>query len=458
MRNESLSVKSFYFSTRDLLIMAVLAALGGVSSTYINTIGDAAQAALGFPGATQWAAGLHTIWLVLAMGILRKTGTGTLTGILKGAVELMSGNTHGVIILLINLVAGMLVDFGFLIFQNKRSLGAYLVSGGLSASSNVIVFQLFATLPTNIIAMGAISILTLVATISGVIFSGFVPFFLVNQLIKANVIKLPEKFTRNRQIGWVILAGIFLLAVLLTVYVHSSLRGSQTIQITGAVGKPYEFPSQDFRPEIATRQMDYRGVLTSYSGYPLLEVIEFAQPSSGANTLLIEASDGYAFLISFDELRNNDNILIVQEGQGRNSSFDVVGPESSKAWVRNVVKMSISNAQGLTIKTSSGEIYTFDPEIWLEDMDSTQVSLPGGSQKLQGVPLWKVLSDYVDVDHQSNILVHSDQDSRSFVWQDIKDDESLRIFTVIEDEGYAFVLGTMSGEVYFFPLTEIEVQ
>ncbi len=90
----------FYFSTRDLLIMAVLAALGGVASTYINTLSDAVQAVLGFPGATQWAAGLHVIWIVLAFAITGKPGTGTLTGILKGGVELLSGNSHGIIILL----------------------------------------------------------------------------------------------------------------------------------------------------------------------------------------------------------------------------------------------------------------------------------------------------------------------------------------------------------------------
>jgi len=195
--------------------MAVLAALGGVSSTYVNTIGDAAQAALGFPGSTQWAAGLHTIWIVLAMGILNKTGTGTVMGIVKGTVELMSGNTHGIIILLTNLVAGLLVDFGFFIFRNKRTLPSFLIAGGLSAGSNVLVFQIFATLPTNILAIGAILLLTLVAAISGVLFSGFAPFYLVKALIKANVVKQPIKTTHNRKFGKYVLMGVLIVTVLL---------------------------------------------------------------------------------------------------------------------------------------------------------------------------------------------------------------------------------------------------
>jgi hypothetical protein len=35
--------RRYYFSTRDLLMMAALAALGGVVSTYVNAIGDLFQ-------------------------------------------------------------------------------------------------------------------------------------------------------------------------------------------------------------------------------------------------------------------------------------------------------------------------------------------------------------------------------------------------------------------------------
>jgi energy-coupling factor transport system substrate-specific component len=438
--------------------MSVLAALGGVTSTYVNTIGDATQAALGFPGATQWAAGLHTIWIVLALGILNKTGSGTVMGIVKGAVELMSGNTHGIIILLVNLVAGMLVDFGFLIFRNKRSLAAYLVAGGLAAGSNVLVFQLFATLPANILAMGAILFLTLVAAISGVIFSGIAPFYLVKALTKANVIKRPITAMHNKQIGWYILSGVFVLAILLTVYLRSTLRGTATIQIIGAVSNPYDFPSQENTPENISRQMSYRGVLTEYTGYPLLAIIEYAQPSQEADTLLIEASDGYAFLISFDELKSNPNILAVQQGQGQNATFDMVGPESSKAWIRNVTRITISASQGLELQTMSGDVFTFEPDDWLAEMDSTQVNLPTGTQKLQGVPLWKVIQSIQSDANLTTINALTEQDTHTYDWQAIDGDDSVRIFTVISDEGFQYALGTMSGEVHLFPVTRIKVE
>jgi energy-coupling factor transport system permease protein len=458
LNKEQSSTKTFYFSTRDLLIMAVLAALGGVTSTYVNTIGDATQAALGFPGATQWAAGLHTIWIVLAMGILRKTGSGTVIGILKGAVELMSGNSHGIIILLINLVAGLLVDFGFFIFRDKRSIAPYLVAGALSAGSNVIVFQLFATLPANIVAMSAILILTVVAAISGVIFSGFAPFYLVNALVKANVVKPSEKPYQSRKFGWVILSAVLVLAVLLTQYLRTTLRGTPTITISGAVANSYEFPYPDFSPEQVTREMDYRGLPTKYTGYLLSDVLHHAQPASTADTLLIEAADGYAFLISFDELISNPNILIVGQGRGQNTTFDIVGPESSKAWVRNVVELTISISQGLTIQAPNGEILKFNPDDWLLDMDSTQVKLPSGSQKLQGVPVWKIVEPLVKEQAQTMIHLVAEAETRTYPWTEIQNDDQLRIFTVIEQSGVSFALGRMSGELYLYPLIAIEVK
>ena len=113
--------RRIYFTTRDLLMMAALAALGGVVSTYVNAIGDLFQSVLGFAGTTQWAAGLHVLWLTLAVGLTRKQGAGTITGLLKGGVELLTGNTHGLLVVLVDIVAGLLVDLGFLPFRKKDS-------------------------------------------------------------------------------------------------------------------------------------------------------------------------------------------------------------------------------------------------------------------------------------------------------------------------------------------------
>ena len=451
------SKNRFYFTTRDLLIVAVMAALGGVTSTYINALSDVVHAFLGFPGGSQWAAGLHVIWIVLAMGMIQKPGAGIIAGLLKGAVELMSGNSHGVIILLINLVAGLLVDFGFLIFTKKRSLLPYLLAGGLASGSNVLVFQLFATLPQNILGLTAIFILFFVALVSGVIFAGLIPYQLLITLEKANVIKVKEKPQHNKKHVWLILLGVLILAALFAVFLRISNQGSPTIQVLGAVDSSWEFPSEENTIDIVTRKMDYRGVMTEYSGYPLLEIVQFANPHQDADTLLIEASDGYAFLISFEELQNNENILLVKQGRGKDASFDVVGPASSKAWIRKVDNLTIIAANQLTIRDASQKTHDFLPDEWTAVMDSTQINLDSGSEKLQGVAVWRVVEKFSAGKSPSEVIFSSPETTLSLPWAEIEGNDNLRIFTRIEGERISYLLARMSGEVLITPLSAIEI-
>ena len=322
----------------------------------------------------------------------------------------------------------------------------------------MLVFQIFATLPQNILGLTAIIVLFLVALASGLVFAGILPYLLVNALSKAGVVKIPERTIQKRKIGWWILLGVSIIAVSTAVYLRVNLQGPQTIQIEGAVENPYAFPDKDFSIEEITREMDYRGVMTEYLGYPLIEIIENANPKHDADTLLIEAFDGYAFLISFEELKTNPNILLVQGGKGKNASFDIVGPESSKAWVRNVSSFSVIQAEGLTITTPTGERDQFVPDMWVSDMESTQIALPNGSQKLQGVPLWKVIEENVIESLPNTVIFKSESEPFELSWSDIQGNDELRIFSIIEENGIAFTLARMSGEVLIYPLTEIIIE
>jgi len=449
--------KEFYFSTRHLLIMTVLAALGGVASTYINTISDAVQAAIGFAGGTQWAAGLHVIWIVLSVGILRKPGTGTITGLLKGFVELLSGNSHGIIILLVNLIAGLLVDFGFLIFSRKRQLIPFLVAGGLATASNVLVFKIFATIPLNILGVTAIAILFFVAMISGLVFAGLIPYGLVNALAKGGVIAKEYTSQRQHKFIWYVLLSVFILAAIFAIFLRVMYTGPQSIEISGAVSNPISFPNRESELEKVTQQMDYRGVLTEFTGYQMSDILKLADPEPDADTLLLQASDGYAFLLSFEEIENNQKILLVQNGIGKNASYDIVGPESSKAWVRNIEKLIVINAVGLEISDMNGEGHLFDPDVWTNDMDSTQVSLLNSSEKLQGVPVWKIVQFYIGEGSPDLIQFNADSKKIELSWSEIDQDDEIRIFTRISEEKIIYILAKMSGELILDQLTSMEI-
>ncbi|NLF15454.1 MAG: ECF transporter S component, partial [Anaerolineaceae bacterium] len=243
-----------YFSTRDLLMMAALAALGGVVSTYVNAVGDFFQSILGFAGTSQWAAGLHVLWLTLAVGLTGKQGAGTITGLLKGGVELLTGNTHGLLVVLVDLVAGLLVDLGFLPFRNKDSLGAYGLAGFIAAASNVFVFQLFASLPADVLAYGALLIVGAIAGLSGLLFGGLVSRGLVNALRRAGVVKDRAPAPVGRRIYPLFLGIGALLAVFLFVFLRGALRGPATVHIGGAVEAPFDYPLEHDDVESVTRE------------------------------------------------------------------------------------------------------------------------------------------------------------------------------------------------------------
>jgi hypothetical protein len=176
------------------------------------------------------------------------------------------------------------------------------------------------------------------------------------------------------------------------------------------------------------------------------------------NTVLLEASDGYAFMISADELNENENILLVQQGRGQNASFDIVGPESSKAWVRNVIEIRLIAAKGLEINNPQDETYLFEAKNWISEMDSTQIALPEGSRKLQGVPVWKVIEASETGSNISQVIFKSEESQDLTIdWETIKQNNDIRLFILIEDESISYVLAEMSGDILIYPISSIEI-
>ena len=447
-----------YFSTRDLLMMAALAALGGVVSTYINAIGDVFQSVFGFAGTTQWAAGLHVLWLTLAVGLTRKQGAGTLTGILKGGVELLTGNTHGLLVVLVDLVAGLLVDLGFLPFRDKDSLLAYCLAGGLASASNVFVFQLFASVPADTLAYWAMLLVAGVAFLSGVLFAGVLSRGLLTALRRAGVVKDAPPAPMGRRAYPIFLVVAVLLTVVLTVYLRGALRGPATVHIGGAVSTPYDYPAEHGDLGATTAEGTLREVTASYQGVPVRDLLARAQPQPGASLLLVRATDGYAFFIGLDEVRGNDALLLSPQGEGDEASYNIVGAMNSKAWVRGVEELVVVSAATLEVSGGLGEPVPYDPDDWQFDMDSTRLDLGDGPRKLQGVPLGKVLAKMNPQTGAETVLVHTAGESLSLPLAEVLADDDIRLFTVIGEADVTFALARMDGEVLAARVARIEVK
>jgi ABC-type thiamin/hydroxymethylpyrimidine transport system permease subunit len=458
--------RRYYFATRDLLMMAALAALGGVTSTYINAVGDFFQSVLGFAGTTQWAAGLHVLWLVLAVGLTGKQGSATITGVLKGVVELLSGNTHGLLVVLVDVVAGLLVDLGFLPFRDKDSLSAHVLAGGVASASNVFVFQLFASLPADVLAYGALLIVAGVAFLSGALFAGLLGRLLLSALRRAGVVKDRPSVPVDRRSSRIFLFGMALLTLALGIYLRQALTGPPTVHVGGAVATPYDYPVEHGDIPQVTAEGTLREVTARYTGVPIRELVGRAQPQSNAALLLIRASDGYAFFIGMDEVRENGGLLLAPQGgeggsersRGEAASYNVVGALNSKAWVRGVSELIVVGSTALEVTGKLEHPSPYDPDEWQFEMDSARLDVGAGPQKVQGVPIREVLRAMSPRPEATAVVLHTDEEPLSLPLASVLADDDVRIFSIIGEGDVSFAVARMNGEVIAAPVRRIEVR
>jgi len=446
----------YYFSTRDLLIMAVLAGLGGVASTAINALGDAVQAVLGFAGTTQWAAGLHVTFLLLAVGLTHKDGSATVTGCLKGGVELLSGNTHGMIVVLVDVVAGLLVDWVFFLARDREARWSHILAGGLAAASNVFVFQLFASAPEDVLAF--VWGIAAVAFVSGAVLGGVLAHALLAVLRRNALVRPVPAVPSSRRRTAFALGILAALAVGGGAWLRASLAGPPEVAVTGACAAPYAYRS-DAGLEIVTLNLELQGMKRRATGVRLRDVLAAAQPDATANSVLVLASDGYSFFITLREVAENDQLLLAHRGEGKEVSYDIVGAANSKAWVRNVVELRLVPQALVEVSGEVDRPFPYNPEDWQTAMDNARLDLGDGTKKLQGVPLREVMAKWEPTADATVVrLLSSTGEVATLPLADVMADGDLRIWNVDAPQGITFAVATASGTVHALDVVAIVVE
>lgn len=235
-----------FFSLHELLIMAALAALGGVSGAAVSMVRAAVHALVVLPGGMQFLAGIHVLWLVLAVGLVRKPGAATVTGLLMGAVELLSSNPHGLIVVMYGGLAGIGVDFIWLLLRGRDRPVTYFLAGGVGAASNVPVLKLVASLPSSGAVGAGLLVLTGVAFVSGTLLAGLLGWWLLRTLRVAGVVGAQEQvaWSYGRRRTWagagVLGAGVVLL--LAATYLTSSHAPAASTDLADAAPTPTSDP------------------------------------------------------------------------------------------------------------------------------------------------------------------------------------------------------------------------
>lgn len=354
-----------YFTTKDLVTIALLSALGGVLSTYIGYLGNMVNHIIGVPfGAGQFMAGLHVIWIMLALGITRKKGSATATGILKGIIELFLGGTHGVVIVVVSLFQGLIPDL--VLFSDKtkadRSPTLYATAGGLSSASNVVIFYVFFLSGVPVVLL---SMLFMLAAASGVIFGGWLVLEMLESLEFSGMVLGKRRIivddpglqqsawtnlraNKRKVLGAMVAAILFLSAftvgaVYYFMFVYETAEEG-TAEVTGAVAEPYTFIYSDFEDLEVVITAELIGSVTyveprDYAGVPLDEIVSRASPEEGATVVTVHATDGYNAVFQLEDVASDEHLILTYEdGQLRVIAANYAGAY----WVEDVVRIEVS--------------------------------------------------------------------------------------------------------------------
>jgi len=108
------------FSIKDLVLIAVMAAVGIAVKAVVTPIIHLASAALFIPGGAL-AGGLYMMWLVMAVGITGKLGAATLAGLIQAILVVLTGvgGSHGLLSLVSYTLPGLVIDVWLLISRHR---------------------------------------------------------------------------------------------------------------------------------------------------------------------------------------------------------------------------------------------------------------------------------------------------------------------------------------------------
>jgi len=178
---------NFNFTTRDIVIIAVIAAITGVVNTGVGNLWYLLNTSLGplggalLQGAFMWA-------YILAMWLIRKPGTALIVGIIEAAVEILLGNAAGIGTLGWGLFQGLGVEA-------VMALTGYTKYGLLTAVCAGAAASQFGTVWTSIFygwdpsTAKDVWLAIPVNLVSGAILSGLLGFWLSKAISKTGLIR-----------------------------------------------------------------------------------------------------------------------------------------------------------------------------------------------------------------------------------------------------------------------------
>ena len=352
-----MSDKEPLLATRDIITVAILASLGGALSTFVGYLGNLINLSLGVPfGAGQFMAGLHVFWIVLMRVLVPKKGVGTAGALLKGVVELFTGSTHGIVIVIVSITQGLLIDAAATIGGSPKDGGTiskltWWLGAGISSSSNVIVFQLFYFSAVPLVYIALIAVL---AFCSGVIFSGYFAWETLEFLNDTGVMSYdfitsrPHEQTRSGIAKRNLPAIAFVMFLILgstyyVVAVANTFANPYSCDVVGKANNPYVFHPSSFAGQEITIEAELIGAYIhippkNYTGILVSTILVAADVQQDATGLRVVARDGYTALFDLATVMSDSRFLLAEAEDGL---WLIAGDYDGSLWVKMVTRLEV---------------------------------------------------------------------------------------------------------------------
>ncbi|NPV57897.1 MAG: ECF transporter S component [Anaerolineae bacterium] len=178
---------NFNYTTRDIVIIAVIAAIAGVVNTGVGNLWYLLNSSLGalggalLQGAFMWA-------YILAMWLVKKPGAALLVGLVETGVEILMGNASGIGTLGWGLTQGIGVEAVMAITRYKQFdlLTAMMAGAAASQFGTVWTAILFGWDPAY---ARDVWLAIPINLISGLVLSGVVGYYLAKALGKTGLVR-----------------------------------------------------------------------------------------------------------------------------------------------------------------------------------------------------------------------------------------------------------------------------
>jgi hypothetical protein len=148
-----------WFSIYDLIIIAVMAAVGIAIKPVVSSAVHFISAPLMIPGGSL-AGGLYMLWIVLAFAITGKIGAATLAGLVQAIIVIFTGipGSHGIMSLVSYTAPGLAIDILMLLMLKAAGrefdrLASFLAGMAANLAGTFFVNIIFFHLPALFLAL-----------------------------------------------------------------------------------------------------------------------------------------------------------------------------------------------------------------------------------------------------------------------------------------------------------------